>query len=303
METIKLQHLNGIKQVKMSEINNISLKSIGVITKEFIRDARHFQILYLGSFLIAGLVLLQWTNDISKFAILIGAALFIQGIASYILGIGYQSLKSALITSLGLCLLCKTNMYETAALAAIFAIGSKFLIRYNGKHIFNPVNFGIVITILLTGDAWISPGQWGSHIILLFILGSLGFLVLKKVDRLDTSLTFLAVFGGLQFIRSVIYLGWSPDVFFHQITSGTLMLFTFFMITDPMTTPNHRTARIIWTSLISIAAFLISTYMHVYAAPIWVLFFASPLVPLFDKMFAAKKYEWQNNLQIIKINK
>ena len=269
----------------------------------FIKDARHFQIVYLGSFLILGILLLQWGSDINKYATIIITALVVQAIAAYVLGLSMQSLKSALITALGLCLLCKTNMLETAALASVLAIGSKFLIRYKGKHVFNPVNFGIIVTLLLTGDAWISPGQWGSHVVLLFILGALGFLVLKKVDRIDTSITFLLVFGGLQFIRSVLYLGWSVDVFIHQITSGTLMLFVFFMITDPMTTPNHRTARIIWVTAISIAAFLVSNYMNVYAAPIWVLFFASPLVPIFDKIFSAQKYEWFNKTKIQTLNK
>jgi len=129
------------------------------------------------------------------------------------------------------------------------------------------------------------------------MVGILAFLMLKRVNRLDTSITFLMVFGGLHFYRTVVYQGWGTDVFFHQMTSGTLMLFTFFMITDPMTTPNHRTGRIIWTALISIVAFYAGSKLQVYAAPIWVLFFASPLVPLFDKIFIARKFEWKQPLQ------
>ncbi|MGB1247402.1 MAG: RnfABCDGE type electron transport complex subunit D [Chitinophagales bacterium] len=260
--------------------------------RSFFYDARHFQILYLGSFLLMGIFFLQWNTDYLRYGIIIGVALLVQMVAAFFTTKNYQSYKSALITALGLCLLCKTNLYMTGFIAAAIAIASKFLIRYKNKHIFNPVNFGIVVTIFLTGDAWVSPGQWGSHFVWIFMLGALGFLVLKKVNRIDTSLTFLLVFGGLQFIRTVFYLGWSVDVFIHQVSSGTLMLFTFFMITDPMTTPNHRNGRIVWATCIAVASFLLSNYMYVYAAPIWVLFFASPLVPLFDKLFVAKKYEW-----------
>ena len=242
----------------------------------FLKDARHFQIAYLGSFVLFGIAFLTWYEDWFKFTLFISTAIITQYLGQAMTTPKTGAWKSALITSLGLCLLCKTNTYETAILAAAFAIGSKFLIRYEGKHIFNPVNLGIVASIYLTKDAWISPGQWGSHILLIFLLGALGFLVLRKVDRLDASITFLLVFGGLQFVRSVLYLGWSMDVYMHQMASGTLLLFTFFMITDPMTTPNHRTARIIWVSLIGIASFALSNYMYVYAAPIWVLFFAIP---------------------------
>lgn len=277
-------------------------KYIELIFNKFTIEARHFQILYLGSFLLLGLLLLNWSENLFKFGLIITTALIVQFIGTLIVNGKKDSWKSALITALGLCLLCKTNNYETAVIASIIAIGSKFLIRYNNKHVFNPVNIGIILSILLTNDAWISPGQWGSHFIILFVLGILGFLVLKKVDRLDASITFLIVFGGLQFIRSVIYLGWSPDVFLHQITSGTLVLFTFFMITDPMTTPNHRGARITWVTLISIVTFLLSNYMYVYAAPIWVLFFAAPLTPILDKLFTAQKFEWANSKSILKIN-
>ena len=270
-----------------------------LIVSDLLRDARHFQIVYLGSFLVLGIWLLDWQNDLNKYALLILSALFVQFIGNSFVGYKKGAWKSALITALGLCLLCKTNNFETAILAAVIAIGSKFLIRYKGKHIFNPVNIGIIATIMLSGDAWVSPGQWGSHFLILFTLGILGFLVLKKVDRIDASLTFLLVFGGLQFTRSVLYLGWSPDVFFHQISSGTLVLFTFFMITDPMTTPNHRGARIVWVTGIAIASFILSNYMYVYAAPIWILFFFAPLTPLLDRWWKAEKFEWKLSKSII----
>lgn len=261
--------------------------------KTFFKDARHFQIAYLASFLILGIVLLDWSNEWVKFLLIINVSILVQFIGTSLTNKNYSSWKSALITALGLCLLFKSNHLSTAMIGSAIAIASKFIIRVNGKHVFNPVNIGIILGILITQDAWISPGQWGSHFIILFVLGVLGFLVLKKVNRIDASLTFIIVFGGLQWIRSIFYLGWSPDVFFHQMTSGTLVLFTFFMITDPMTTPNNRTARIIWVTLISLVAFLMSNYLYVYAAPVWVLFFAAPLTPILDKFFIEKKFEWK----------
>ena len=198
--------------------------------------------------------------------------------------------KSALITSLGLCLLCKTGSLQTTLLAAALAIGSKFIIRFRGKHLFNPVNFGLIATSLITQDSWVSPGQWGSHLILLLVLGALGFIVLAKVQRWDAPLTFFIVFGGLMYANIVWYKGWDFGVFLHSITSGTLVLFAFYMITDPMTTPNHRTGRILWIGLLSFISFVLVTQFYFYSAPIWVLFFMSPLVPLVDKYWKAPKY-------------
>ena len=204
-----------------------------------------------------------------------------------------SSLKSALISSLGLCLLFKANALETVAIAASLTIASKFLIKVNRKHIFNPVNFGIIIGMVLTGDAWVSPGQWGSSATMLYFMGAAALLVLLKVGRIDTSLTFLLAFCGMEFARTVLYLGWPIDHFLHHLTNGTLLLFTFFMITDPMTTPNHKRARIIWSLLVAGLTFALSHLFHLQSAsPIWALFIISPLTVFFDKAFGGEKYEW-----------
>lgn len=41
------------------------------------------------------------------------------------------------------------------------AIASKFVFSFGEKHFFNPANFGIIFALLLTNNAWVSPGQWG----------------------------------------------------------------------------------------------------------------------------------------------
>lgn len=271
--------------------------------KSLVQDARHFQIVYLASFLLLGILLLDWSENLTFYFIVFLSTQIFQLIGAKIVGAKAGSWKSALITSLGLCLLFKTNSYSTAILASFIAISSKFLIRFRAKHIFNPVNIGIILTTILFQDSWISPGQWGSHLLILFSLGILGFLVLKRVDRLDASLTFLFVFGGLNAIRSLFYLGWTSDVLIHQLASGTLVLFTFFMITDPMTTPNHRGARILWVSAIAIVSFLLSNFMHIYAAPIWVLFFAAPFTPILDYLWQSEKFEWILPKAIYKLEK
>ena len=119
-----------------------------------------------------------------------------------------------------------------------------------------------------------------------------GWFVLFRVGRLDTGLTFLATFAGLMFIRSYVYLGWPIDHFWHTLSSGTLLLFAFFMITDPVTTPNHPKARILWSILVGALAFGLTSWFYVHSAPIWALFFMAPITPVFDKLFAHKKFSW-----------
>ncbi|HET6990203.1 MAG TPA: RnfABCDGE type electron transport complex subunit D, partial [Bacteroidia bacterium] len=141
-------------------------------------------------------------------------------------------------------------------------------------------------------DAWISPGQWGSNAVLLFLVGCTGLVVLMRVKRLDTAFAFLISFLGLSFIRNILYLGWPMDFFWHQFSTGSLLLFSFFMITDPMSTPSSRKARIIWSVLVGALTWWIATKLFVHTAPLWALFFMSPLVPLFDYFFKGEKFAW-----------
>lgn len=263
------------------------------IWRWFLKDARHFQILSLSIFLCYGILDLGWNTHLDRILLIFGTCLLTQAFWVKVSGAPWHSLKSAAISSLGLCLLLKTNLLTTAVIAGVLTISSKFIIRFERKHIFNPVNFGIIATVMLTGDAWISPGQWGSSFTTLYMVGAAGLMVLLRCGRIDVSIAFIAAYFGLEFVRAVLWLGWPLDHFLHMATNGAVLLFTFFMITDPMTTPNHKRARIAWAVLVGVLTFCLN---HVFilnsGAPIWALFIISPLTLVFDKLFKAQKYSW-----------
>jgi len=200
---------------------------------------------------------------------------------------------SVMISAMSLCLLLKTNDWYISLLAAFLTVASKYLFRINKKHIFNPSAFGIVASIYLTNDAWLSPGQWGSNAVIFFFVVTLGTIVVTRVQKLDVSLAFLLTFAGLLFWRQVYVLGWPMDYFIHSVSTGSLLLFTFFMISDPKTSPNHPLARIFWAVLIAIVSFYLAVFKWKYNTPVWVLIIAAPLVPLLDKIFRARLFEWQ----------
>jgi Na+-transporting NADH:ubiquinone oxidoreductase subunit NqrB len=269
------------------------LQSLTALQKAiFFKDARNFQIVFLSCFLIYGIWNLGWDVEINRYTIIFTSCLITQALAIWFLKIPAHSLKSALITSLGLSILFKADSSLALAMGAFFAIASKFIIRINGKHLFNPANFGIVACILVTEQAWISPGQWGSSAVLWFIVGSAGLSVVFKVGRLDTSFAFLGTLFFLDYIRNILYLGWDFDFLIHKYTNGSLLLFTFFMITDPATTPNHKWARYIWSASVAVVSFILQNKLQVHTAPLWALFFVSPFTFLFDKIFVAQKFEW-----------
>jgi Na+-transporting NADH:ubiquinone oxidoreductase subunit NqrB len=259
----------------------------------FLKDARHFQILSLSLFLTYGIGVLGWNTELSRIAVTFATCLLTQVFWIKVRRVPWHSIKSALVSSLGLCLLLKTNLLTTTVIAGLLTISSKFILQFDRKHIFNPVNFGIVATVMLTGDAWVSPGQWGSSFTTLFFVTAAGLMVLLRCGRIDVSVAFLLSYFGLEFVRNVLWLGWPIDHFTHMVTNGALLLFTFFMITDPVTTPSHDRARIAWAVIVGLITFLLS---HIFilnsGAPIWALFIISPLTLVFDKLFSAKRFSW-----------
>ncbi len=264
------------------------------------KDARYFQIIFQTIFLSYGILFLHWRNESWLYITYLGTSLLIQCICEWYFGKKQQpylqrlknGLPSVLISSFGLSLLLKTNIWWVAVFAAAVSILSKYILRINGKHIFNPSALGIVLAIWLTGNAWISPGQWGSGVVVLFGVLSLGFIVVTRVQKLDVSLAFLGTFATLVFIRQIIYLGWPMDHFVQSVSTGSLLLFSFFMITDPKTIPNHKVTRIIWCMAIAATAFYLTAFKFMNGAPIFVLVLAQPLVPLLDRFFKAKRFEW-----------
>ncbi|MFP5470006.1 MAG: RnfABCDGE type electron transport complex subunit D [Bacteroidia bacterium] len=209
-----------------------------------------------------------------------------------VLKLPWNSLKSALITALGLCIIFKANILSTYFLVGFLSIAGKFVLKYDGKHIFNPSLFGIIICLLLTNDAWISPGQWGNSFVIGAFLAAAALLMLFKVGRVDISVAFLASLMLLEFSRTVIYQGWGAEVFFHKFTSGTILLFAFFMITDPVTTPKSVKGRIIWGIITAIVTFILGNWYQNYTAPIWAMFFLMPSTVLFNMIFKGREFFW-----------
>lgn len=261
----------------------------------YLWDGRDYQIVGLTSLLVLGLITRDWSLQAGPILALFAGCLTTQYLGALSNqpqpGPVWLTLKSAVITALGLSLLLRTNHVLPLMVAAVGAIASKFILRVGDKHIFNPANFGIMITLVLTQHAWVSPGQWGTEAWLVALFLGLGGLVLKRVGRWDTSLVFLGTYAALEIARNA-YLGWSWDVVLHRLTNGSLLLFAFFMITDPRSIPNARTSRIVWASSIALLTFGLRNYWYVSTAPFWALFFFSPITIVLDRLWQSPRFTW-----------
>ncbi len=255
-------------------------------------DPRYYQVAVLTTLLSIGVFVLdfgiRWQNAVA----IILTAQAVQFIGTRLYGLPRFDPMSALITSLSLTLLLRTELIALAIAAPAIAIGSKFVIRVKGKHVFNPANVALVTLMLLSDHAWVSSGQWGSAAIGAFGLACLGFLVLTRARRAETTIAFLACYGALLFGRA-LWLGDPMSIPVHQLQNGALLIFAFFMISDPKTTPNAAVGRVVFAALVAAIAFAIQFIYYQPNGPILALILSAPLVPVIDALLQGTHYRWE----------
>lgn len=184
-------------------------------------------------------------------------------------------LLPAHISSLALAMFMWSNdRLWPIVLAVCIAIASKYIFRvrtsHGSKHYFNPSNFGIVITMLLL--PWVSiatPTQFTHEFTGMWDWLFTGFVVClgtffnwRLTKRLPLILAWLAAFALQAVLRS--WLGGTPVLAaLNPMTGFVFYLFTFYMLSDPGTTPwNPRSQIIFGASVALLYGLLVTLHMR-----------------------------------------
>jgi Na+-transporting NADH:ubiquinone oxidoreductase subunit NqrB len=257
-------------------------------------DPRLYQIATLAGLLGYGVFRLDLEVQARTAVAIVATALATQLACTRLTGRGRFDPRSALISALSLCLLLRTGSLGLAMLAAAAAITSKFALRVGDKHVFNPTNVALVAMMLATGQVWVSPGQWGSGLVFAFLLASAGALVVNRAARGDVTLMFLASWASLLVTRS-LWLGEPLAIPLHRLENGALVLFAFFMISDPRTTPDSRAGRLLFALLVAVGAYVVQFSLFRTNGLLWSLAVCSLLVPLIDRLLPGRRYRWRSS--------
>ena len=156
---------------------------------------------------------------------------------------------------------------------AAFALLSKHLIVVGGRHVFNPSNIGLVVCFLLLGPEYADPLAfwWGPMsfwlALALAIIVTGGFAILRRLRLLSIALTFWVTFAASIAVLAASghdmtarwHLGPVSDWNFWRILafSPEILVFLFFMITDPKTIPDSRLGRRLYAVSIGLLAALL----------------------------------------------
>lgn len=193
---------------------------------------------------------------------------------------------SGFISSMGLLLLVDSPFVWPYAAVAALTILSKHLVRADGRHVFNPLNFGVVAGLLFfSGEMTVVAERWGGGNAGMLGVVALGCLVVWRAKRWDLAAAYWATFLAGAWVRSLAT-GAGLAVLTAPMTGAAFQLFTFFMITDPMTTPETRRGRILFAVALGALDNLLR-WQQVSFAPFYALFVLTAFMPLWRRAFPA----------------
>ncbi len=280
-------------KTKMSpSLKHFSQPLIGLYRTIYqLQDARFGQIATLMLALSLGLSLFEFSIHPIQIGLTFISALLVQYffLQHYQLNHGYLS---AMVSGCGISLLIRADNFWVHPLLAALAIGSKFMLRYEHRHIFNPANFAACLAIFIIPHAWLSAGQWGQNKALMVLFFILGSWVCYHAKRLSTAY-FCLLITALYVFGRAWYLGQAWSVPLHQLQNGSLWLFSFFMITDPLTTPQHRWARLGYVFLVVSAAMMWQWTQFKPHGHIIALFLLSPVCAYIQHQSRQPSFKWR----------
>lgn len=256
------------------------------------RDPRAVQMVLLGSILAAGAWRYDFNLGLTQIALTFAAGILAQAVFERIAGRPTRSIMSPLVTSLSISILLRADQLWIYPAAAIAAIASKYLLRARGKHIFNPSCFGIILALTTLPGAWVSPGQWGAGVAIAGWIIAAGMTVTARAASADISSSFV-LFYGIGLAARVLWFGQRFAVLLHQMSNGALLLFAFFMLSDPKTIPDSRRGRIVHAATVAAIAFTLQFWLYANNALVWALFLGAPAVMLWDARWPAPRFKWE----------
>jgi Na+-transporting NADH:ubiquinone oxidoreductase subunit NqrB len=249
--------------------------------RRFQFDKRYLAPLLVTMVLIAGQVSFGFLESLSRTALAIATAIAVEMILGRVFTGAWPHLASAYVSGISVGILVRSPEYWPYALCAAISITSKYLIRVDGRHIFNPSNLGMVAMLVLAADtvAGLSV-QWGNNLLPLLAVWCFGAAIIASLGRFHITFTYVAAFVLFSVLRAqVTGHPWLSEV--APITGPMYQLFIFFMITDPKTTVRPKWAQALVAFLVA-AVEAVLRLMEFVHAPYYALFLVGPTANLIE---------------------
>ena len=200
----------------------------------------------------------------------------------------WPHLASAYISGISIGMLLRSPEFWPYPLCAAISIVSKYVLRVDGRHIWNPSNFGIVAMLVLASDTVASLSvQWGNNLLPMVVVWLFGAIIIHTLGRFHITLTYVASFLLFAGVRHLV----TGHPFLAEaapLTGPMYQLYIFFMITDPKTTVRPTWAQCLVAFMVAAveAMFRLMEFVH---APYYALFLVGPTANLVEIALTKKR--------------
>ena len=254
----------------------------------FSPENRYLAPIFITCILIVGHLSFGILESWKKTGIAIVASVLTELILSRIFVGKWPILASAYISGISVGILVRSPAFWPYVVCAVVSIMSKYVLRVNGKHIWNPSNFSISVLLFLAPETVAALSiQWGNYLLPMLVIWILGSIIIARLHRFNITGTYVVCFILFAFVRSFITGSpWQSEV--APLTGPMYQLFIFFMITDPKTTVKSK----FWQSVVVAIVALVEMILrldHVVYAPFYALFLVGPVALLIEQWMDSRK--------------
>jgi hypothetical protein len=242
-------------------------------------DPRWLFVCFHSTYVLMGHFLLSFNRSGEQIGIALSACAFLEVVYTYALTRMFIVPLSGVISGLGLALLFSApgNTW-LMLLVSWMTMTGKFLVTWRGHHVYNPTNLALVAILLFSGgQAAVSPAyQWGGAWQPVALVFTLGVIIMWRAKKLALVVSFWAVYCLGALLRAQLTHMPTDITLWAQISGGAFWLFSFFMITDPKTSPPDARGQVGFGVLIALLDVWLQLNTAVYSL-VYALFLACTL--------------------------
>jgi enediyne biosynthesis protein E5 len=273
--------MSNTTEVPGTESTPVGKTRPSILVRFFSSDNRYLPPFFITLILLVSQLSFGLLESLSRTVLAIATSIACEMILAGLLYRKVPHLASAYISGISVGILLRSPAFWPYALCAALAIMSKYVIRWRGRHLWNPSNFAISAMLLLAPEyvATLSV-QWGNSIWPMLIVWALGVVIVIRVHRFHITATYVISFIVLAWIRTFV----TGHPFLAEvapITGPMYQLFIFFMITDPRTTVKPRWAQCLVAFLVALVEMVLRLSENVHA-PYYALAIVGPLANIVE---------------------
>ena len=168
-------------------------------------DNRYLAPILVTLVLVVGQVTFGFLESWSRTALAIVTSILVEVLLSRLFWGKWPHLASSYISGISIGMLVRSPEFWPYALCSAISITSKYVLRLDGRHLWNPSNFGIVAMLVLAPDvvAGLSV-QWGNQLLPIVVVWVFGSVIIHRLGRFHITLTYVASFLAFSWLRAVV---------------------------------------------------------------------------------------------------